>query len=332
MLELRVNSALDSGMPFTLTASDFDTKLPANVNDDELHDTLEELPSHPRDQSTDTSAQLLLHDCLSPRLEILRIMNGLGPDPSYEKVVSLSSSISKTCRDLPNLELHRSDTDASIFRQNLMKLLLHRFLLSLHQPFANRASMDRQFYYSRKMSLEAAMELLHPEPSTSFMQMVLLGGGIFKNRMLHSALSICAELFTDIEEAGRTPGLWSAGSRQRLIDGVRQAQQQARRRIELGDSNLRLHMTLSMTLARVNGPVDEHAVLMEMADSALTSLKTSYDLLQARLSTVEPGSSSDVVTDLADISPEQFDLDLDFNALLDDSVFGGDLTLSGAGW
>lgn len=146
---------------------------------------------------------------------------------------------------------------------------------------------------------------------------------MFKNRMLHSSLSVCSELFTDVEEAGKTPGLWSAGTRQRLVDGVRQVQQQAHRRTELGDSNVRLHMTISMTLARVNASGDEHSVLMEMANSAKTSLKMSYAILQTRaMPAVDAEGAYQNITDLAEISPDHLDLDLDFDAFLGDPIFG----------
>ena len=68
IIEMVVQSSLDSGMPALLSFNDFDTLPPSNIDDNELDETTEVIPrSKDRAIFTQTSLQVLLLQSLRLR-------------------------------------------------------------------------------------------------------------------------------------------------------------------------------------------------------------------------------------------------------------------------
>jgi Fungal specific transcription factor domain len=99
IIELNVQSSVESGMKPLVSFDDFDTEAPANVNDEELDEnTSVSFVSRPSSVFTQTSFQIILRSSLRTRIEILQVCNTLNIDPSYDEVSRLGEIMMKECR------------------------------------------------------------------------------------------------------------------------------------------------------------------------------------------------------------------------------------------
>jgi hypothetical protein len=312
ILELSVQSSLDSGMPPMVSFADFDTEPPANIDDDEVDERTKSLPRHAKTTATATSAQLVLLRSLRPRLEVIACMNGLRSEMLYDEVLVLSSEISDACRECDMLAATTAVQDAdgraaaavglTTFRHNLADYLLRRFLLPLHGPFADRARTNPLFCFSRKTSIDCAVGLISPEPDEDFAHLMRVGGGVIRCTIRQAALSLGLELVAEVEAdtsiASNGGGSGTSSSttstnglllrrrsthREWLIDALKTALPLAAERILHGETNVQMHMLLSMVLGQVEAMEMGAPLELRVVERAKGSLEMSHGMLQARL-------------------------------------------------
>ncbi|KAI0425260.1 hypothetical protein F5Y09DRAFT_352551 [Xylaria sp. FL1042] len=277
VLELNAQASLDSGTPPGISYDDFDTGPPGNINDEDISEDSTILRQRDGTTKTDTSLQRFLLRSLPPRLEMLRRMNGLGTNLGDEYTLALSAKLSEACREVDSHVRADPNGQAPTFNRNMASLLIRRFLLVLHRPLAGRIRENALYYHSRKVSFDSAIALLKPSsPNEVFTYLMLRGGGFFKCCMVHASLALASELLIEIEEQG------SSTYRQMLIDAVRDARQQWVQRIQLGDSNVRLHMKLCIVLSQTEATGEEGSQMQQqrMAQSAKDSLEFCHCLIR----------------------------------------------------
>ncbi|RFU72707.1 c6 zinc finger domain [Trichoderma arundinaceum] len=282
ILEINLQASLDSGVPLAISYDDFDTDSPGNVNDTDISESTNALACQADNTATDMSLQLLLLKYLRPRAEIIRRTNGAYSNFSQDEVQSITSILSKACREC-SAKLRSVNGDAvEVFKHNMVDLLLRRFLLTLHRPLATASRVSNPtFHFSRKVCLDSATALLSPPQNTEFSHLVLLGSGIFKSRIIHASLAICSDLIIELEELG--PMGWPSTYRKMLVGVLREAVRQAAERIALGETNLRLHMKLNIVLCHTECTESGSARQLRMVQAAQESLEKSYTLMQSRL-------------------------------------------------
>lgn len=309
-----MQASLDAGVPPNLSFDDFDTDPPSNINDRDIDDRTGILEQHPKSIVTDTSLQRFLFESFCPRFEMLRRMNGGGTEMAYE-VLALSTQISNASHECIAHVKKGDGTEGKDFRCNLADLFLRRFLLGLHRPWASRARESPLYYYSRKSSLDSAMALLSPTPNEEFSHLVLLGSGIFKNRIIHASLALTSELLIETEERGENSSMREPSSYYKiLVDAVKEARWQLAQRMQLGDTNVRLHMKLSIALSQAESTEDDTSLQQRMAQSA-DSLDMAYSTMLVRIGSPETllHSNGNISTpqeiDQRDFSVDFFDFD-----------------------
>lgn len=283
-MELNVQASLDAGMPPIVSMQDFDTKPPSNIDDTDIDDSTRIIYPKPDTIATDTSLQISLSECLRPRLDILRMMNGLNPDMSQDEVVALTSEIRNHCNMSRKFVKKDLETGGDVFRHNLADLLIRRFLLSLHRPWACRAHTGLLFYYSRKVSYDTAATLLSPPQDGNFTHLLLRGSGIFKNRTIHVSLALASELLIEIQDNGSSPITrqpWDY--RSMLVAAVQEARSQSAHRMKFGETNVKLHMKLSVVLTKAENLLPGQSLQQKMIQSARDSLQISYATIQANM-------------------------------------------------
>ncbi|KAH0842673.1 hypothetical protein FOPE_07678 [Fonsecaea pedrosoi] len=175
------------------------------------------------------------------------------------------------------------------------------------------------------------MAILIPVPKNpEFARLVLVGAGMFKNRMIHASLAVASELLTDVEEQSPleypTPSREPSAYRKMLTDALQEALRQSTERIRLGETNVKLRMKLSMALRQTEVAAGETSSSMQqLAQAAKESLEFSYAIIQERATAegvdIEAGGRSGMYedVDLDDFDPEHFSLDPNFS--LDDLFF-----------
>jgi hypothetical protein len=178
-------------------------------------------------------------------------MNGIGPELSYDAIVALTARLYDACGAC-RLQVQRTDeAQIRVFRINLADLLLRRFLLCLHRPLVSRVRSNTTYCYFRKVCLDSSMALISPTMNADFSHILLLGGGMFKNRIIHASLALSSELLIEMSEQGpQFQALAPLAYQKMLIDALKIAYLQLEERIKLGETNVKLHMKLSVVLCR----------------------------------------------------------------------------------
>lgn len=303
ILEMVAQTSLDSAMPPRISPNEFDTEAPSNINDDELHESTTELQSRSKDMYTTTSMQLLLLDSLPTRLRTLQLLNSLHSEISYMDVLALSSEITDACRACSKFVKENEASGVTPFHRNLLDYLVRRFLIPLHCTFASKARSNPLFYYSLKASLDTAMTIVSPEPDEGFSHLMAIGGGMFREGIRCAVTVISLELISQTE-AQRLDGTLhrNAHYREFLKRALKERISHSLERIRQGETNIKIHMFLSMILAQVEAIEEGTSCDLKIARSARDSLELCYDMLKARADALSPLNFSDTA-----LTPLNFD-------------------------
>ncbi|KAJ5192811.1 Transcription factor [Penicillium cf. viridicatum] len=305
VLEMAIQSSLDSAMPPIISLSHFDTETPSNYNDDEIDESTIELVPHPRSTYTTSSIQLILLDSIPTRLRILQLLGDLKADLSYQDALSLSSEVTESYCAYRKFGQENINSGMTPFHRNLVDYFVRRFLIPLHCLFASKAQANPLFYYSLKVNLDVAMAIVSPEPDDGFSRIMATGGG-------------CSARVSVQHREGTL--YRNAQHRELLKQAVRDMISLAVARMHQGDTNVKIHMFLSMILAQTEATEKGVPSELMIAQGARDSLQLCHDLLQAQAGT-EPVPYCDdagVTSSLLDGVPENSLWDFDLESFLPD--------------
>jgi hypothetical protein len=287
VLEMIVQSSLGSGMPPRFAFDEFDTELPSNSNDHEIDDSTTVLQPHPKDEYTTMSIQIALCGSLRTRHTILQLLNRPSPEISYKDVIRLSTEIIKACRTCSFLTNQTGRSTMTPFHRNLLDYHIRRFLLPLNCPFSCRTRANPLFYYSRKLSVDAAVALVSPEPDEGFARLMTIGGGMFREGLRYAAIAVSLELIAQAEAQCFDMTLHRNHEYRGLLKRILQKMVSSfTERIRYGETNVKMHAFVSMVLAQAEsietGTLCEHRIALGGRDS----LRFCHDLLQAQAGSV----------------------------------------------
>ncbi len=331
VLEIAIQSGLDSGMPPLISDQDFDCQSPSNVDDLQIGETIKTPPvPKPMDAFTQTSVQIALARSLLVRLEVVKYINHFRSETSYDETLRLGAELTTACRS--NALFLRSfifssppSTDQeqpTEFQTKMLDLLTRRFLLALHRPYAVKENTNHIYYFSRKVCLETSLLLLsYYSPSShlsdavpqedDYARLTILGGGMFKGVFLHANTTICLELINQFQEDSspfHTVSMHSL-SRKEMRKALEDSLDLAARRIEAGETNVKGHMSVSCALGQVDALETGAPIEQGILEPALKSVKTCNGLLRARI-----GQSAS--TDNTEHQGEHDGLEWDFSVSL----------------
>ncbi|KAF7561652.1 hypothetical protein G7046_g2494 [Stylonectria norvegica] len=323
ILEMNVQASLDSGTPLAVSLDEIDIDIPSDINDEDINETTMALsPPPPPDSDhtvTDTTLQRLMLKTLQLRMAIVRRINSRGLGFSPGEVQSMTLDLKKACDD-GEACLKRDDGDqASIFKLNMTDLLVRRFLLTLHRPLISGSGTSHpESYFSRKVCLDSTTAILSPLPNADFAYLSLVGGGFFKNRIIHASLALCSELLLDLEENGQTRRL--SNYRTMLIGALGECLKQVAGRIQHGETNVRLHMKLSIVMRQAELSDVRFIVRQQcLMEAAKESLEVSCATMGARLDSIISG----LPQDMRSLEVDEPDQNLLFSISQDlDDLFG----------
>ena len=337
-LEMAIQTSLEAGMPPLIALDDFDTEPPANVDDEEIWPSMTALPrSKPNDVYTQTSIQIILTSSQCTRLRIVYLLNKFQSGPTYDRVLSLDRDVTDACNDACRLMkvFSASERRPTALQRILLDILIRRYLLHMHIPFCVQSTVDPRYYYSRNVCLDAALAIffhsgaadlplgLDPHIVDDYARLKLVGGGIFKEIMLHAATIITVELLRQLEDdvkSGLPPSIQKKATRQPLYQAVEDIITLTAARIREGENNAKGHLFLSAASAQIqamtNGVRPEDVVPEAAKQSALHCL----ELLRARTKMPpDTPTESDVGTNVSGGMESLEDLDYGFNVFLPDA-------------
>ncbi|KAI1312182.1 hypothetical protein F5Y03DRAFT_391150 [Xylaria venustula] len=192
--ELALQASVNEGRPSPLLRIDDNGQTPSNLADEHFDAHTTSMPLINDRDFSHTSIQIALHKSFPIRLAIAEAINDVSSDVcSYEQALEMSSRIMAESREV----FARIQNRASVFAVRLCELLLHRFLLTLHAPFALHAQIDPTRYYSRKVATEVAMSILrhcsHVD-TDDFARLLRQGSEMFTHVPILATSILCYDL------------------------------------------------------------------------------------------------------------------------------------------
>ncbi|VBB76819.1 Putative transcription factor [Podospora comata] len=220
VLEMTLQSSLDSGGPPLISVSDYDTRPPSNYDDDQLCEG-DKPPPNPRSPGTftQTSVQLALLRSFPTRLAIAQYVNHFKAPATYEETLKWNTELTAACRAL-SATLQQSYDPAgilprrlSLFQLRLAEHMVHRFFLALNHPWLWSAQHNPAYYFARKMCVETSLKLYRAFATGSpagdsgtaretddFTRLSTCGYGAFRSVPTLAVLTICLELLWQVQE------------------------------------------------------------------------------------------------------------------------------------
>lgn len=307
ILELNLQSSLDSGMSPLISIGDYDTEPPANLNDEDITETMLTRPeSKPSNVFTQTSIQLAMISSFATRLEICRLINDFRFEPSYDEILRLSAIITKAFKISHNFFAQATQTSTKYqgkkvppLQRKLLDLIIQRFLLALHRPFALKARIDPRYYYSHKIYVESALSIMsHPDPDSrvgspvagdvpedDYTRLRLVSGGFLKEVIIHAAVVIYLEMILPLEDDPAPHACWGENGiyRTSVRKLIEETIAMAERRIQLGETNIKGHLVFSIALGHINAIEEGRNSEEGIIQAAKSSLNYSMQALEKRM-------------------------------------------------
>ncbi|KAL4753974.1 hypothetical protein BDW72DRAFT_5765 [Aspergillus terricola var. indicus] len=320
IMEMNVQAAIDSGMQPMINDGDYTTRPPPD----------EMAGSDAATAADQPSLQGVLARSISARLRVTRVINSMQEEPSYERVLELGSQLASACSEAARA-LNQSTCASSAFTSSFCSHLLRRFTLCLHYRYAIRAKSNPLYSHSRQVCLEAALDLVTLLEDSVYSQVLVTGGGMFRDLITRGALVIFLELAPDAEEDTSIFAKRRNRARQEpLLRDARRLVQYAKDRVVHGDMNVKTYVCLNMMLAQAEARLDDTPAKEAVSRAMHESLATCRDILQTRADTVTAvATHSDLELWTNGISPQGLDvnLDSDFDGLFDFGFTGSNPSL-----
>ncbi|KAF7951395.1 hypothetical protein EAE96_006708 [Botrytis aclada] len=279
VLELSLQSSQDLGMSPLINTQDYDTELPANIDDSEISEATKKAPiPKPVTTFTRTSIQISLMRTFCTRLEIAKAVNNFRNEISYEDTLRLGSTLSTANRSSSALlqSFLRSNFEP---KPNPFQIKLHdfystHFLLALHTPYAIKAKVNPTYYFSRKVCLETSLSLLAPGISLpgqlnlsqpdDWTLFTWVASGITRGSYINAHIGIGLELNQQLEEDPPLSLSINPPPPQQveLLRVLRGGCDWASNRIMRGDTNIKGHVFISCLCGQIEAlqkatPADE---------------------------------------------------------------------------
>ncbi|QSS57311.1 C6 zinc finger domain-containing protein [Histoplasma capsulatum var. duboisii H88] len=318
ILEILLQSSMDAGGSPLVSLDDYDCEPPSNINDQDMSPDESTAVPCVTDGFTNTSVQIALIKSFPIRLQIAKALNDICSEPSYDEVLRLSSELIAIHRDNSHHlfnTAHPSQggaTQPSVFQVQSVSILINRFLLALHHPFAVKAKTDPKYYFSRKICMDAALHILSPNNRTDneeddanatansntdtrphgndFECLKLHAGGLIRGSIIYAQFAISLELIYQLQEdrpaffPSNTFPLPSPSSsatqtwRRELHAVTQNYMRLTMRRIQMGETNVKGYTFSSCILAQIKameaGALEVNAYIMEAAKEAVDQCHT----------------------------------------------------------
>lgn len=329
VVELYLSSCFDSGTPLQTTFEDFDAQDPSDINDSEMIGAATyEVPSALGDRMTDTSIHLLLSKSRKLRIQVLKVVNGVGSQTPYEDVLALGNQVRNACTEASTFFstqfLHVGTNE--IFHRKYIDMYLRRHLLLLHRPFMLASQNDPRFHLSRKMCLESCMimashtdELGLPSKALDeFSSLLIHGSGYLRGGLsLDAIMTLIYELNTQQQEDGSVQGPDSynparelaSAAREPIVRRLEHIREQLSQIITLGSSSLKRFIVISAALAQIRALETSGDVKAAFYTAVREAMQRCTKLLQAYLAR-EPDQAANSVDIVASL-PDEYGFNLD---------------------
>ncbi|KOS48316.1 hypothetical protein ACN38_g694 [Penicillium nordicum] len=310
ILEVCLQSSMESGGPALISVEEFDTEPPRNFDD---HDIDAEHPiPHPEDQLTSSSIAIAFRKTFPIRLAIAKFLNDLGCQGSYEEAVHLDArlraSYKEMRRTIQGYSIHPSQ-----FEVLMLDFVIRRYLLSIHIPFFGPSFLGTTYAFSRNVVIDTAVKLFDCSrislPSTAgpssnqstspdqidFGRLTMCGSGFLHTPFLHSSFIIAIELKSQILEE---EGLGPVSIRPDLLSVIQDAKALSLQCIKTGGTNIKGYLFMSLVSTQLD------ALMQGVSEDELPKLliKAAEDAEEKCLSILEPMAAKGQNENIGDVT------------------------------
>ncbi|PGH04424.1 hypothetical protein AJ79_07080 [Helicocarpus griseus UAMH5409] len=271
ILEITLQSSLDSGGSPLISLDDFDTEPPGNFDDDQL--TVEDSLPAIENSYTETAIPIALRKTFPIRLAIARFLNNFRSSGTYEETLRLDASLRgayrQLCQTLQGYRTRSGSLSPPQCALQTVNLIMNRYLLALHIPFFIPAVHDTTYTFSRNVAIDTSIKLwcavwpstsIMPTPSHTDMpspaagedlaRLTICGSEFFRATAMQASLMAAAELITQLQ---KEEGLSPLPLRPDLLAVITDARSWAFRSIEAGETNIKGYLFLCLISARIDG-------------------------------------------------------------------------------
>ncbi|KAI2632282.1 fungal-specific transcription factor domain-containing protein [Hypoxylon sp. NC1633] len=200
ILELDVHMSMQCNLPCCIREGDFTCLPPRNLNDDDIHPTIEQLPpSKPIDQNTDSRIQVFAASTLSMRFKVVDLINRTDSLQDYQQVLELGNELERVFEDARYIIPPSHPKDSKELRRLwvtrvVLDMHCRRPLLALYRPFAlSSPDAPQQIvtgYLRSSMILLSYLDELDPT-SPDYLHIWHMHHLVLKQEILQAAFSIC---------------------------------------------------------------------------------------------------------------------------------------------
>ncbi|OBT60564.1 hypothetical protein VE03_09856 [Pseudogymnoascus sp. 23342-1-I1] len=315
VVELLLQSSMDSGGPLLLSIDDFDCEPPSNVDDSQI-DEQSSAPVFPKPDTTftESSIQIALAKTFPVRIAIAKLINDFRSSDSYSETLRLAGDLTAACQQHSSAiqfwqsSASSSDTtlaEPSPFQTKLLAIFTNRFLLSLHSPYAMKANTNQTYYFSRQASLETSLSLLapatpDPQGHDDYAALQLRGVGLFRNIPIHAAVAVALELTTRLSAPPSPfPSATESATRAEARSAIQKFMRMCEARLEAEEHSVKSYVFGRCLLAQIISMEDGTS----LDESIRRTLKESTDFCVDALERRAGGSVGESMGDMVDESP-----------------------------
>lgn len=306
ILELNLQYAFEAGGMPLISCDDYDALPPADLDDEELDDRIDDADKRPasRGVATQMSVAVALFRSFPVRLRLAQYINDFHSNLTYEDTLRLNSELTKACRAFTHIigELtgrpptpNRRPPPIRAFHIALAEVVLYRCFHTLHFPVLRISFEDPRYYFSRKMCLDGALKIadlwlftsprsarLH-EPRSDFEQLTLAGTGMFKNIPIQAACIIALELLHEKGDGASGLGSLATAGGGGLRACLDEALGWTVQRLRAGELTAKAHCFLASCLAHVEAlerRLDGAATMALLVERATAAARADEGILK----------------------------------------------------
>ncbi|EUC31908.1 hypothetical protein COCCADRAFT_6284 [Bipolaris zeicola 26-R-13] len=166
IMSLDLITSAQVGLPRMIQPYMYDTQEPRNLNQDDIQEDMTELPpSRSESELTQLLYFILLIRIRKIQAQILDLIQATS-QPPYQAIIDIDTALRSVYGQIPkSLEIRNLGQASEHLRPSLMRctyleLAYLKAQVMLHRPYLKLGRVDKHYEYSRKVCLNAAMELL----------------------------------------------------------------------------------------------------------------------------------------------------------------------------
>lgn len=142
ILELDIHMSIQCNLPSCVREGDFTCRAPRNLNDEDLHPNMIELPQpKPIEVDTDSRIQVFAANTLTTRFKVVDLVNRIDALQDYQQILDIGNELERALDDIRYVVPGRHLSDTSEAHRHWMTRVIldmncRRPLLALYRPFA----------------------------------------------------------------------------------------------------------------------------------------------------------------------------------------------------